>query len=307
MPWDVMTFGDLCADLILSGGDVAPEFGQKEKTIGSYGVFPGGSAAIFACQCAKLGLKAAVAGKLGDDVFGRLILDGMRGCGVDASFISSHKDIMTGLTCILQAGGDRAMLTAPGSIGAAAFSDAAEELRRNVRHVHVCSYYLMEQLKSGYPGFLREMRGRGATVSLDTNWDPAERWDGLEALEGLVDVFLPNENEAAAFTGEKDPEKALGMLARRFPVVAVKRGEKGATGTAEGRTYEAKGLNVPFVDAVGAGDSFDGGFLWAWLNGRPMEECLRAGCFCGSMNVTARGGTAGQPVLETLLRGLDGC
>jgi ribokinase len=304
MPWDIMTFGDMCADFILSGGDVVPEFGQKEKMIGSYALLLGGSAGIFACQCAKLGLKTAVAGKLGDDVFGRLIQDEMKGCGVDTRFISTDKEIKTGLTCILQADGDRAMLTVPGSIGAAAFADAADELRRNVRHVHVCSYYLTEQLRSGYPAFLREMRGFGATVSLDTNWDPAEKWDGLDALEGLVDVFLPNENEAAAFTRETDAERAMEKLARLFPVVAVKCGEKGAIGAAGGKTYRAGGLQVPFVDAVGAGDSFDGGFLWAWLNGRPMEECLRAGCFCGSMNVTARGGTAGQPRLETLLEGL---
>jgi sugar/nucleoside kinase (ribokinase family) len=307
MPWDIMTFGDLCADFILSGGDVVPEFGQKEKMIGNYGVYSGGSAANIACQCAKLGMKIAIAGKLGDDVFGRLILDELNFCGVDTRFIASRGDVKTGLTCILQNGLDRAMLTVQGSIGAAAFSDASEELRRNVRHVHVCSYYLTGQLRSGYPAFLKEMRGRGATVSLDTNWDPAEKWDGLAELEGLVDVFLPNGGEIAAITGESDAARGMEKLARRFPVVAVKLGEKGAIASAGGKTYSAQALKVPFVDAVGAGDSFDGGFLWGWLTGRPMGDCLRAGCYCGSMNVTRQGASAGQPRLENLIGALGLC
>lgn len=293
--WDILSFGDLCVDFILGGGDVVPEFGQKEKMVGSYSMLMGGSTGIFGCQCAKLGLRAAVAGKVGRDVFGRLILDEMNACGVDTRFITEDGAIKTGLTCILQGEDDRAMLTVLGSMGAADFADAPAALRENVRHVHVGSYYLMDQLRNGYPAFLREMRARGATVSLDTNWDPAGRWDGIDELAPLVDVFLPNENEVRAITGETDAERGLRMLSQRFPVVVLKRGERGAAAMAGGERFSADALQVPFVDAVGAGDSFDGGFLYGWLGGRPVEDCLRAACFCGSMNVTGQGGTAGQP------------
>lgn len=298
--WDIMAFADLCADFILSGRDVTPEFGQKEKMIGSYSMLMGGSTGIFACQCAKLGLRPAVVGRLGEDLFGRLILEELVKCGVDAQFVTIDPAVKTGLTCILQSEDDRAMLTVTGSIGAACFADAAVELRNNVRHVHIASYYLMDQLRDGYPGFIQELRANGATVSLDTNWDPTEKWDGLDELFPMVDVFLPNENELAAITGEQDVLRAMEALSRRVPVVVAKLGGKGAAAIAGGQVYTADALKVPFVDAVGAGDSFDGGFLSAWLGGRPIGDCLGTGCFCGSMNVTKQGGTAGQPCLGDL-------
>lgn len=298
--WDIMAFGDLCADFILRGHDITPEFGQKEKMIDSYHMLMGGSTGIFACQCAKLGLRPAVVGRLGADVFGRLILDEMNGSGVDTRFIACSRDAETGLTCILQGDGDRAMLTVPGSMASVQISDAPQELKENVRHVHIASYYLLEQLRGGYPGFLREMKGLGATVSLDTNWDPAEKWDGLDELAPIIDVFIPNENEVRAITGEQEVMRGLEKLSRRFPVVAAKLGEKGAIAMAGGSLYSAEALSVPFVDAVGAGDSFDGGFLYGWLGGMPIGDCLRAACFCGSMNVTRRGGTAGQPLKSAM-------
>lgn len=304
--WDVMTFADFCADFILRGGDAVPEFGQKEKMVDSYSVNMGGSAPIFSCQCAKLGLRTAAVDKLGEDVFGRLILDELGRSGVDTGFIRVDTAVTTGVTCILQKPDDRAMLTVSGSIGAAAFADAPDALKKNVRHLHIASYYLMDQLRSGYPDFLRELRANGVTVSLDTNWDPAEKWDGLDELLGLVDVFLPNENEICAVTGERDALDGMRKLASRVPVVAVKLGRRGAAAVAEGREYRADALSVPFVDAVGAGDSFDGGFIAGWLNGRGLGDCLALGCYCGSMNVARQGGTAGQPRLDSLPANLKG-
>jgi sugar/nucleoside kinase (ribokinase family) len=298
--WDIMTFGDLCVDFIMHAKDATPEFGQKEKMMDSYGMLMGGSTGIFGCQCAKLGLKTAVVGRVGEDVFGKLILDELQNCGVDSEFVTPCKQVNTGLTCILQSENDRAMLTVLGSMGAAQFTDAPPALRQNVRHVHIGSYYLMDQLRSGYPEFLRELRGNGATVSLDTNWDPSETWDGLDEMATLVDVFIPNENEVRGITGEQDVMQGLAVLAQRFPVVAAKLGDKGAAAMAGGQVYTADALKVPFVDAVGAGDSFDGGFLYGWLGGKPLGDCLRAACYCGSMNVTCRGGTAGQPTRTTL-------
>lgn len=297
--WDVMTFGDLCVDLVLHGGDVAPEFGQKEKMVGSYDVFMGGSCSIFACQCAKLGLNTAVVGRLGQDAFASVMREEMERAGVDTQFVAVDPAIRTGLTCVLQQPDDRAMLTVSGSIGAVLLSDAPDELLGNVRHLHIGSYYLMGQLRPGFPDFLRNLKSRGVTVSMDTNWDPEERWGGLAELAGLVDVFLPNENEVKAITGLAVEEGAV-ALSRMFPIVAVKLGERGAMALAGSQWHEANALKVPFADAVGAGDSFDGGFVYGWLNGLPIEDCLRIGCYCGSMNVTKRGGTAGQPTLEAI-------
>lgn len=297
--WDVMTYADLCVDLVLQARDVVPEFGQKEKILDTYRAVMGGSCSIFACQCAKLGLKTTVVGRLGQDIFAPIVLNELNGAGVDTRFITIDSNTVTGLTCILQAPADRAMLTVPGSIEAVQAGDAPEALLANVRHLHIGSYYLMKQMKSRYPELLPGLRRCGVTVSLDTNWDPDERWDGLDGLAGLVDIILPNENEVKAITG-LDTEAGAAALSHKFPVVAVKLGDRGALALAAGQRYTANALAVSYADAVGAGDSFDGGFIYGWLGRMSLQDCLKLGCFCGSMNVTRQGGTAGQPTVDSL-------
>lgn len=292
--WDVVVFGDLCVDLIFSGNDTIPEFGQKEKMLAEYSLVMGGSNSIFACQCAKLGLHTAVVGRLGHDAFAPVITGGLASSGVDISYVLTDPGIQTSLTCILKYGEDRAILTVPGSISAVQVGDAPESLLMNARHIHIGSYYLMRQLKLFYPEILQKMKARGSTASLDTNWDPDEKWDGLEDLAGLIDIFLPNEGEVKAITGESDVRKGILALSKWFSIIAVKLGKQGALLFSHGIFYESDALSLPVVDTVGAGDSFDGGFVSAWLSGKPLQESLRLGCFCGSMSVTKAGGTAGQ-------------
>lgn len=299
--WDVMVFGDLCVDLILSGGDVVPEFGQKEKMVQSYSVVMGGSNSIFACQCAKLGLRTAVVGRLGNDAFGSIVSSTLHSSGVDTKFIRMDADTITGLSCILQKKDDRAILTVPGSIAAVQALDAPDELLMNTRHLHIGSYYILNQLKAHYPEMVRKIKANGSTVSLDTNWDPDGCWDGIRELAGLVDVFLPNRNEVRALTGKEDLREGMAALSGLFPAVVTKLGEDGALMYSRGCFYASPALSVPFVDAVGAGDSFDGGFIYGWLNKMPEQECLKLGCLCGSHSVTKAGGTAGQATKDMLL------
>ncbi|MCL2421810.1 MAG: carbohydrate kinase family protein [Defluviitaleaceae bacterium] len=298
--FDVITAFDICVDFLMDLGDAEPEFGQKEKLVEGYNLEMGGSACIFACQCAKLGLATTGVGSIGEDSFGTFMKECLSQGGVDTSFLRRTTD-KTGLTlCLTKKGGDRGMLTYMGTIDKVK-KHWIEELLPKTRHLHICSYYLIKGLQTEYPSILKKAKELGVTISLDTNWDPEEGWDsGIRDVLPYVDVFLPNENELMYITGQNNIEDALKYAGERVPIIAVKCGEKGAYAYCEGTIYQCDAMKITVADTVGAGDSFNGGFLYGFLNKLSMEECLKAGTFCGSMNASNYGGTKGQPQLEQL-------
>jgi sugar/nucleoside kinase (ribokinase family) len=298
--YDVLVAGEINPDLILSG-DVEPAFGQVEKVVDSAVLTVGSSSVIFACGAARLGLRVAFIGKCGDDLFGRFMLEEMRKRAVDTSPVIVDPLLSTGLTVILNKGDDRAMLTFPGAIGALRADEIPNDLLRRARHLHVASYFLQDALRPGLPDLFRRARALGLTTSLDTNYDPTERWEGLDQLLPLTDVFLPNATEACALTGVPDVEEAAARLARIVRVVAVKLGAEGALGVQGEQMARVPSLPVAVVDTVGAGDNFDAGFLYGYLHGWPLERALRLGTVCGALSTRAAGGVAGQPTLDEVL------
>lgn len=301
-PFDVLTALDVCVDFLVIGSPI-PQFGQVEQLVEDYEIEMGGSAVIFASQCAKLGLRTTGAGRVGSDAFGQLFLEKLTATGVDLSAIIRDEQAKTGVGILLCRQNDRAILTYNGTIDGVNREMVAAQLP-HARHLHIASYYLMAALRPAWPDLAREAKAQGMTVSLDTNWDPDERWQGIDALAGSVDVFMPNENEARAFTGESDLDAAITRLGEMFPVVVIKLGAAGAMAACRGRITRVSGCPGVPVDTVGAGDNFDAGFLYGWLHNQPIERCLEIGCFCGSGSILARGGFAAQPLRADLLRAI---
>jgi sugar/nucleoside kinase (ribokinase family) len=190
--FDILVAGEINPDLILSG-DVIPEFGQVEKLVDTAALTIGSSSAIFACGAARLGLKVAFVGVCGEDVFGRFMLAEMGKRDVDVSNVIVRKDGQTGLSVILSSGSDRAILTHPGLIAALQAADISDALLRQSRHVHVASYFLQTNLQPGLPGLFRRAHELGLTTSLDTNYDPSEKWVGFDELLSLGHERFPAE------------------------------------------------------------------------------------------------------------------
>jgi len=300
-PFDILVAGEINPDLILTG-DVKPEFGQIEKLVDSAVLTIGSSSAIFACGAARLGLKIAFIGVCGDDVFGRFMLEEMQKRGVDASSVIVRKDGQTGLSVILSSGADRAILTHPGLINALQKSDISDALLRQTRHLHMASYFLQKDLQPGLPALFRRARELGLTTSLDTNYDPSERWVGFEELLSVTNVFLPNEKEAMSLSGETDVDLAADRLGYRVETLAVKLGSEGALATRGPQKVRAASIPVKVVDTVGAGDSFDAGFLYGYLHKWELVKALRLACVCGGLSTQKAGGTEGQPTLEEAMK-----
>jgi sugar/nucleoside kinase (ribokinase family) len=299
--FDVLVIGEINLDLVLSGEDVSPEFGQKEKVIADALLTLGSSSAIFACQAARLGLRTAFAGVVGADLFGGQALQSLSACGVDTSACISDASLKTGVSVILvRPDGDRAIMTYPGAIGALRADQIDRALFTRARHLHIASYFLLEALRPDLPRLLSEAKRAGMTVSLDTNWDPAERWD-LADLLAYCDVFLPNEAELLAISHERKVETALARLQRRVDLIAVKRGARGAMAVRGAARAECPARPVQAVDTVGAGDSFDAGFVYGYLHDWSLPDALKLACACGSLSTRSVGGTTSQPTLEEAL------
>ncbi|MGL4650629.1 MAG: carbohydrate kinase family protein [Caldilineaceae bacterium] len=302
---DIAVVGELCVDLILSG-DVTPAFGQAEKLVDDAVLTIGSSSAIFACGAARLGLKVAFHGVVGDDVFGHFMVDALRERGIVTAGIVVDPGLRTGITVHLSRGVDRAMLTYSGSIGALHMRHCNLAAVLQARHLHLGSYYLLDALRADVPALFAAAHAQGISVSLDTNYDPSEQWDGgIAQTLAHVDLFLPNETESMAITRQPNWQAALEQLAAQVPLVALKRGADGATAQQGSRRVEAATPRIKVVDTTGAGDSFDAGFVYGRLAGWPLEQALRLGCVCGALSTQGPGGTTAQPTLAQAMALLD--
>jgi sugar/nucleoside kinase (ribokinase family) len=304
-PFDVLVAGEINPDLILSG-NIEPAFGQVEKIIDGADLEIGSSSAIFACGASRLGLKVAFIGVVGDDLFGHFMLDSMREKGVDVSHVIIDQTRQTGLSVILNRSSDRAILTYPGCIAALRPDDIGDDLLKSFRHLHVASYFLQTALQPGLPALFQRARVLGLTTSLDPNWDPSGKWQGFPELLPMVDIFLPNENEALALTGASGVDGALRQLSWLSRTVAVKLGRQGGKACRGEEFVRSPAPMVHVADTIGAGDTFDAGFIYAALNGWELLRCLKLAVVCGSLSTRAAGGTAGQPAIAEALYAMDG-
>jgi sugar/nucleoside kinase (ribokinase family) len=299
--FDILVAGELNPDLILSDPNLEPRFGQHEVLVESANLTIGSSSAIFACGAARLGLRVAFIGVVGDDEFGRFMCRSLSTSGVDASAVIVDPTQRTGLSVILARGDDRAILTHAGAVGTLRADQVSSALLRRARHLHVASYFLQTALQPGLAELFRGAHAMGLTTSLDTNWDPHETWAGLEHVLAVTDVFLPNEAEAMAITTCKDLESAVQDLSARVPQGAVKLGAQGAQGWRAMDRARVAAYPVPVVDTVGAGDCFDSGFIFGYLSGWTLQRSLELAVACGSLSTRAAGGTAAQPTLAEAL------
>ncbi len=307
--FDVLVIGEINVDLILRAQEIVPTFGA-EKLVEDCELTMGSSSVITACGMARLGLRVAFCGRVGDDQFGRFMLNEMAARGVDVSPVIVDPAVKTGITVSLSTPRDRAMLTyLGGTIDGMSAEDVPGDLLSRAHHIHVGSFFLQTRLQPGLASLFARARAQGATTSLDVGWDIHGRWDGgLWDTLAQTDVFLPNETEAAHISGLEDETAACARLAAHVAggagVVAVKLGARGAIARRGREAVQASIVPVTVIDTTGAGDSFNAGFLYGFRQGWPLARALRMGTVCGSLSTRAAGGTAGQPTLEEALAAL---
>lgn len=290
--FDVTIAGELNLDLILYGlpEQLPPE---RELLADRMMLTLGSSSAIVAHNLAALGSRVGFQSRIGDDPLGRIALDRLQQSGVDVSQVRCVPgESTTGLTVILHHDAWRNILTYSGTIAELDWQDLDLDYLADSRHFHFSSYYLQKRLRPRVAELFQYLKSRGLTISLDTNDDPDDRWEGgLAEILRHVDVFLPNEREACKAAGTQDVETAIQRLAELVPLVVVKLGRRGALAQRGQERFTAPPERVVAIDTVGAGDSFDAGFLHQYVRGADLLTCLASGNRAGALSTTRPGGT----------------
>ncbi len=289
---DVSIAGEINLDLILYG---LPESMPMEREIlaTDFQVTLGGSSSIVAHNLATLGARVGLTTRVGSDDLGRIALERMAESGVDLTHTIHAKDgTSTGATVLLPHGSHRHILTYLGTMSGMTRADLDFDYLASARHFHLSSLFLQQALAPALPALFRELKQAGLTISLDTNDDPENRWGGvLDELLDLIDLLLPNEDEVRRIARRDTVEESLEALSHRVPCIAAKCGSRGAmVQTAKGLSHIPP-VSVTPVDTIGAGDSFDAGFLYAYLGGLDPERCAAAGNVTGALSTLRHGGT----------------
>jgi sugar/nucleoside kinase (ribokinase family) len=287
---DIAIAGEINLDMILYG---LPEQMPTERELlaTDFAVTLGSSSAILAHNMAALGSKVGFVTKVGNDSFGAMAIERLRERSVDVARVAHGAK--SGVTLLLPHGPQRHILTFPGTISELRFEDLDLDYLASARHFHMSSLFLQRELLPRVSELFQRMKSVGLTTSLDTNDDPDDRWDAalLESILPHVDVLLPNEREAMKMARANDVETALSRLSQKVGTVVVKMGATGAMALRDGRRVTASGVKVSVVDPIGAGDSFDAGFLHQFVRGADLTTCLAYGNLCGAFSTTASGGT----------------
>jgi sugar/nucleoside kinase (ribokinase family) len=298
---DVIVVGELNVDIILNEIESLPVIG-KEIMAGSMSVTLGSSSAIFASNLSALGARVAFIGKIGKDSFADVVLKSFEAKNVDTSRIIKSESLTTGATIVLNYSQDRANVTYPGAMNDLRFEDIDFEFLAGARHMHFANCFMQPGIRKDLTSLFRKAKELGLTTSLDTQWDPEEKWElPLKELLPFVDVFLPNMAEFKFLSGSENVEDGINKLKHFSHYIIIKNGSEGAFGwNGKDLIVQPPFKNESVIDCVGAGDSFDAGFIKEFIQDLPLKKCLEMGALTGAINTTKAGGTGAFENPETI-------
>lgn len=292
--FDLVVLGEFFSDMIFYHLRGRPRFGEELKT-DSFLVAPGGGLATTAIAASRLGTVTGVITRVGADAESLPTWNQIAQEKLDITACEYRTDLPTALTVCIAYKDDRMMVThEPINTRLEDLLDqkAVRTKLGQARHVHLAC--ALRRPAKWLP-VLRSLIESGVTISADFGWNPDISVNQLISIIRHCDFVFPNEHEARAVTGTKTAMSALEKLQEWVRVPVVKLGARGSLLLAGGQVYRQPALPLPLVDATGAGDAFNGGFLHAFLHGSGWDDCLRAGNICGSMAGTRPGGSEGLP------------
>jgi sugar/nucleoside kinase (ribokinase family) len=292
--FDLVVFGEFFSDMIFYQLRNQPRFGEEVKT-DCFLIAPGGGLATAAIAASRLGSTTGIVTRVGADAHVLPTWNEILKEGLDVTACEVLRDQATALTVSLAYQSNKMMVTHD------PINQRLEDMLSNkavlqklhrARHVHVAC--ALRHPKRWIP-VLKHLRENGITVSADFGWNPDLSPTQLLSIVKYCEFIFPNEHEAKAITGASDAMRALEKLQDWVRVPVVKLGKRGAMLMADGKLYREPALPIDIVDATGAGDAFDGGFLHAFLHGSDWSGCLKAGNICGSLSASQPGGSQGLP------------
>lgn len=300
MKKNIYILGELNIDIILSGNDIMPEW-NKEKLVDSFDIVLGSSSAITATGLAGLGMNVFFVSVVGDDHFGHFCIEQLNKLGVDTRYVTMDPSLKTGVTLSLSTVKDRALLTYMGSIPHLSLKHIPEEMFTQAEHIHFGSYFLQDEMREHWTDLFKKAAKRSITTSFDTGWDLNGIWypEKISELIEWTNLFIPSEDELMQIYGMEELENVIPKLPRKRDIVAIKKGSKGAVMVnAKGDILAAEPFVVTPLDTTGAGDSFNAGLIYSYLEQKDETEMLRFACACGALATLRIGGATAAPSVK---------
>jgi sugar/nucleoside kinase (ribokinase family) len=296
----VLVVGELNVDVIASGVQRMPRMGAEVITKDCR-LTLGSASAIFSVGMVRLGCRVTFVSQVGADTFGDFCLSALKREGISTTHVLRKTDERTGITISLSGARDRALITYPGAIASFTIEEFDRSLTGRHDHMHMTSYYLQLGMQPSFPTLFKNAKAEGLTTSFDPNSDPNASWsNGIKKVLRHTDLLFVNQGEAFELTGLRNTVDALQALGQLVPVAVVKLGRNGAVAVQNGDVVKHAGFKIDAVDTTGAGDSFDAGFVSAYLRGYALDKCLKVGNACGALSALHVGGTSGQPTQKEL-------
>ncbi|HXI31357.1 MAG TPA: carbohydrate kinase family protein, partial [Vicinamibacterales bacterium] len=283
---DLLTVGDAFHDLIFLTLPRLPRLGEELRTAQFVATF-GGGAVITATAAARLGARARIVSALSADA-----VRALRRARVSVVNVRRPSEPHA-VTAALSTRRDRSFVTFTGVNDRLQPRLPAAVSRQRARHVH---FAFAPERCARWAGISARLRAAGTTTSWDFGWEPALRArPGFARLLRNADFVFVNEIEAAMYAGASRRAAADDFWRRTSPNTVIKLGRRGSRWIATGIDERAPAPRVRSIDTTGAGDAFDGGFLFAFLRGAAPRDCLRAGNFVGAQSTRAAGGIGSLP------------
>lgn len=267
---------------------------DEEGFVRDLQLFPGGSAANTIVGLARLGIKTAYIGKIGDDAEGSILLEDLRSEGVETRAVIKAKGRSGTAIIFVDDSGNRAILVDPGVNDTIRYEEIDLEFAKKFRLIHLTSFIC----KNGFESFESQKRivEEFELVSFDPGLPYAERGkkEMMQILKKTT-VFLPNRTEIERMFGAGYKEAAEECLSLGIDIVAVKLGERGCWIKKKDKEVSIPPYRVNVVDTTGAGDAFNTGFLYGYLKGRDIETCGKMGNYVASLCIQQIGARTGLP------------
>jgi ribokinase len=293
--WDAFIYGDVNVDIVIPGVEHFPLPGQ-EDVVDTMETYVGGGAALFTLGLGKLGLKPVFQGTIGGDCYGKFILEEFNKTNTDCSLLRVSKSNKTGISISFTNEKDRCFLTYRGTNDEINLDLVELNQVAKSRHIHVTGYAGSKN-HGKYLNLLKQVKEiQNITVSFDVGWDETDEWyEGIYELFPYIDVLFMNETEAIHYGRKATAREAIKDFSDHCKTAVAKLGKSGAIAYQGGNFFKAQSYNVTAVDTTGAGDSFNAGFIYGFLKGKDIAECLKYGNGCGALSVTKLGGNTGFP------------
>ncbi|MHB8897421.1 MAG: carbohydrate kinase family protein [Thermoguttaceae bacterium] len=309
MAIECLSAGILFADVACAPVERVPEAGELVPTERMQ-LSLGGCASNTALDLAKVGVQVGVSGCVGDDPFGRFIVDALSVDGIDTSGIHEVSGVGSAASLVINVRGqDRRFISTPAANTRFTVEHICEDWLSQARVMYVGGFFMMPLLETeALVEVFRKVRARGGKTVLDVVlYGDKNYWSRLEKILPETDFFMPNDDEGELITGLKDPV----AQAERFCEAGAKNvvitcGSKGSYLIGEAGRLKSGIYPMEFVGGTGSGDAFDAGFIAGLLAGEDMPGCLRWGSSLGAScvrSITATESVFARPEAEAFMKG----